>query len=232
MTSTTTVAKVPPPPGVRERLLDAAEALFAEHGFHGTSMRDITAMASTRLANVNDHFGSKEVLFKEVIARRAPLINADRLALMSAVLASKSKAAKVRAVVKAFALPLLARSQESEGWRNYLRLVAQLTNNRSAVLLLIAEHFSPMARMFTEQIGQILPELTPRQQMNAYQLMVSSAMVVFADNRRIDLMSAGAESSADFARHCEDMVKFATGGILALAKGPAGGLTRGAGAGP
>ena len=186
-------------------------------------MRDITAMASTRLANINDQFGSKEVLFKEVIGRRAPLINADRLALLNAVRTSRSKSAEVRAVVEAFVQPLLARSLESEGWRHYLRLVAQLTNSRATVLLLIAEHFSPMARMFTERIGQILPELTPRQQMNAYQLMVSSAMVVFADNRRIDLMSAGAESSADFARHCGDMVSFTTGGILALARGAAGG---------
>lgn len=205
------------PPSVRERLLDAAEALFAEHGFHGAPMRDITAMASTRLANINEQFGSKEVFFQEVIARRAPLINADRLALLNAVKASRSKSAEIRAVVEAFARPLLVRSQESEGWRNYLRLLAQLTNSRSVVLLLIAEHFSPMAKVFSDRIGRILPQLTPRQQMNAYQLMVSAAMAVFSDNRRIDVMSAGAESSTDFASHYEDMVAFTTGGILQLA---------------
>lgn len=205
-------------PAVRERLLDAAEALFAEHGFHGAPMRDITALASTRLANINDQFGSKEVLFQEVIARRAPLINADRLAMLNAVRASRSPSAEIRAVVEAFAKPLLVRGLESEGWRNYLRLLAQLTNSRSVVLLLIAQHFSPMADMFRDRIGKILPQLTPRQQMNAYQLMVSSAMAVFSDNRRIDVMSAGVESSADFASHYEDMVNFTTGGILYLAK--------------
>lgn len=206
------------PPSVRERLLDAAEALFAEHGFHGAPMRDITALASTRLANINEQFGSKEVFFQEVIARRAPLINADRLALLEAVKASRSRSAEIRAVVEAFSRPLLVRSQESEGWRNYLRLLSQLTNSRSVVLLLIAEHFSPMAKVFSDRIGRILPELTPRQQMNAYQLMVSAAMAVFSDNRRIDVMSAGAESSADFASHHEDMVTFTTGGILQLAE--------------
>lgn len=222
MARTKSIQKQLVPSSVRERLLDAAEALFAEHGFHGASMRDITAMASTRLANINDQFGSKEVLFQKVIARRAPLINADRLAMLSAVRPSRSKAAEIRAVVVAFAQPLLARSRESEGWRNYLRLLAQLTNSRSVVLLLIAEHFSPMAKMFSDRIGEILPDLTQRQQMNAYQLMVSSAMAVFSDNRRIDLMSAGAESSADFALHYEDMVSFTTGGILSLAKARSG----------
>ncbi|WP_414639031.1 hypothetical protein [Aquabacterium sp.] len=181
-------------------------------------MRDITAMASTRLANINDQFGSKEVLFQEVIARRAPLINADRLAMLSAVRPSRSPAAEIRAVVEAFGRPLLVRGLESEGWRNYLRLLAQLTNSRSVVLLLIAQHFSPMATMFSDRIGKILPQLTPRQQMNAYQLMVSSAMAVFSDNRRIDVMSGGIESSADLASHYEDMVSFTTGGILNLAK--------------
>jgi len=223
MTRTKSIKKLPTQPGVRERLLDAAEALFAEHGFHGAPMRDITAMASTRLANINDQFGTKEVLFQEVIARRAPLINADRLAMLNAVRTSRSKAAEVRAVVEAFAQPLLVRGLESEGWRNYLRLLAQLTNSRSDVLLLIAEHFSPMAKMFSDRIGQILPQLTSRQQMNAYQLMVSSAMAVFSDNRRIDLMSAGAETSADLASHYEDMVSFTTGGILNLAKSSSGG---------
>ena len=222
MARTKPIKKSPAPPSVRERLLDAAEALFAEHGFHGASMRDITAMASTRLANINDQFGSKEVLFQQVIARRAPLINADRLAMLGSVRASRSKSAGIRAVVAAFAQPLLVRSQESEGWRNYLRLLAQLTNSRSVVLLLIAEHFSPIAKMFSDRIGEILPDLTQRQQMNAYQLMVSSAMAVFSDNRRIDLMSAGAASSADFALHYEDMVGFTTGGILNLAKPSAG----------
>lgn len=212
------IEKPPTPPSVRERLLDAAEALFAEHGFHGAPMREITAMASTRLANINDQFGSKEAFFQAVIARRAPLINADRLSMLAAVRPCRSKAAEIRAVVEAFAHPLLVRSLESEGWRNYLRLVAQLTNSRSVVLLLIAEHFSPMAQVFSERFGEVLPQLTLRQQMNAYQLMVSSAMAVFSDNRRIDVMSAGAESSADFVSHFDDMVSFTTGGILNLAK--------------
>lgn len=218
MTRARSIDKAPTPLSVRERLLDAAEALFAEHGFHGAPMRDITAMASTRLANINDQFGSKEVFFQEVIARRAPLINADRLALLQAVRSSRNKASEIRGVVEAFARPLLVRSQESEGWRNYLRLLSQLTNSRSVVLLLIAEHFSPMAVMFSDRIGRILPGLTPRQRMNAYQLMVSAAMAVFSDNRRIDVMSAGAESSCDFASHYEDMVAFTTGGILQLAE--------------
>ncbi|HEX5767815.1 MAG TPA: TetR family transcriptional regulator, partial [Burkholderiales bacterium] len=43
----------------RTRILDAAEELFMQHGFEGTSMRLLTAKAEVNLAAVNYHFGSK-----------------------------------------------------------------------------------------------------------------------------------------------------------------------------
>lgn len=64
---------------VRQRLLDSAERLFSEQGYHGASLRDITRLASVRLAAVNHHFGSKEQLFREVVSRRAGELNTDRL---------------------------------------------------------------------------------------------------------------------------------------------------------
>ena len=52
-----------------ERILDAAEALFAERGFAETSLRMITSRADVNLAAVNYHFGSKNVLIQAVFAR-------------------------------------------------------------------------------------------------------------------------------------------------------------------
>ena len=56
-------------PDTRERLLDAAEHLFAHHGIGSTSLRSITAEAETNLASVHYHFGSKEALIEAVFAR-------------------------------------------------------------------------------------------------------------------------------------------------------------------
>ena len=52
-----------------ERILDAAEALFAEKGFAETSLRTITSKAGVNLAAVNYHFGSKKALIQAVFAR-------------------------------------------------------------------------------------------------------------------------------------------------------------------
>ncbi|WP_281646881.1 TetR/AcrR family transcriptional regulator [Parendozoicomonas sp. Alg238-R29] len=52
-----------------ERILDAAESLFAEKGFSETSLRTITSRAKVNLAAVNYHFGSKNVLIQAVFTR-------------------------------------------------------------------------------------------------------------------------------------------------------------------
>ena len=56
-------------PATKARILDAAEALFMEHGFEATSCARITAAAGVNLAAVNYHFGSKEELFQAVLTR-------------------------------------------------------------------------------------------------------------------------------------------------------------------
>jgi len=67
-------------PDTRERLLDAAEPLFAARGFAGTSVRDVTESAGANLGAVNYHFRSKEGLYAEVFARRAALFREPVLA--------------------------------------------------------------------------------------------------------------------------------------------------------
>ena len=66
-----------------DRILDSAEALFMEHGFEATSLRQITAAAGVNLAAVNYHFGSKEELFQTVLTRRLDPMNQERVALLA-----------------------------------------------------------------------------------------------------------------------------------------------------
>ena len=50
----------------RSRILAAAGELFAAHGFHNTTVRDICKDAEVNVAAINYHFGSKEKLYEEV----------------------------------------------------------------------------------------------------------------------------------------------------------------------
>ncbi len=67
----------------REQILDAAQALFAEQGYDGTSVRDICNHAGVNVAMVNYYFGSKEGLFEKMVERRASVMR-GRLEELSA----------------------------------------------------------------------------------------------------------------------------------------------------
>lgn len=62
----------------RQRLLDAAQRLFAERGYDGTSLRGLAEAAEANIAAVNYHFRSKEGLLQAVIARAMAPVNAER----------------------------------------------------------------------------------------------------------------------------------------------------------
>ena len=66
----------------KERILGAAEELFAQQGFGGTSLRQVTSRADVNIAAVNYHFGSKENLVNEVFRRRMDDMSAQRLDML------------------------------------------------------------------------------------------------------------------------------------------------------
>ena len=52
-----------------ERILDAAEALFSENGYSGTTLRDVALRVGVRIPSLYNHFASKESLYAAVLER-------------------------------------------------------------------------------------------------------------------------------------------------------------------
>lgn len=52
----------------RERIVREAFALFAEHGFHAVSVRDIAAAVGVKDASLYNHFPTKQAIFDAVLA--------------------------------------------------------------------------------------------------------------------------------------------------------------------
>ncbi|MHC4338255.1 MAG: CerR family C-terminal domain-containing protein [Planctomycetota bacterium] len=71
---------------VQDRLLDAAEGLFCEQGFDGTSIRDIATVADCNIASVNYYFGGKEKLYEDIWHRHLKLMRDVRLASIDKVM--------------------------------------------------------------------------------------------------------------------------------------------------
>jgi len=91
----------------RERLLDAAEMLFAERGFSAVSSRMITEEAGANSAAMHYHFGSKEILVRAIFERRLGPINETRERLIAEACAAQDPPDIAR-VLTAFIGPTLA----------------------------------------------------------------------------------------------------------------------------
>ncbi|WP_320821272.1 TetR/AcrR family transcriptional regulator [Thalassolituus sp.] len=200
----------------REALLNAAEALFASYGYHAVPVRDITGLAKVRVAEVNDLFGGKEALFYEVIKRRAPIINIMRQDNLNAIRPNASTDERLSAWIQAFLDPLHEKSQEGDGWRNYLRLVAQLISSRSPILVSIAEFYNPIAIQFVGELLKLYPTLPQATALRVHQFMVATCFSVFADNYRVNTLSQGQVTSSDFSLPYNQALKFINAGARAI----------------
>ena len=103
----------------RERLLDAAEELFAEAGFNGTSVRQIVERAAVNLGAIPYHFGTKENLFKEVVLRRARPLRAERRRLLDELL-RKTPEPSLEDLLWAMLEPAFRTSRENDAFRRLL----------------------------------------------------------------------------------------------------------------
>jgi AcrR family transcriptional regulator len=88
---------------VKDRLLDAAEELFCEHGFKGTSIRDIAASAGCNIASVNYYFGSKEKLYEEVWRRHLIPMRDARIASINKIMSQTDGQPNLEDLLKSFA---------------------------------------------------------------------------------------------------------------------------------
>lgn len=120
----------------KESILDAAETLFAEQGFSGTSLRTITAAAGVNIASVNYHFGSKEALIEAVFARRLLPMNDERLRRLAALETAHAGAAiPLGELVEAFIAPAMELSRDTAGGgQQFIRLLGRSYTEPSPAL--------------------------------------------------------------------------------------------------
>ncbi len=145
----------------KQRILDVAEQLFAEHGFAGTSLRHIIADAGVNLAAVHYHFRSKESLLEAVIVRRTAPLNEERLALLDQVEHETGASASLEEVLLAFLGPpiRLILNPSGEG-RIFGKLMGRLHSETNVCFLDIAKrHFGIVSQRFRGALVEAVPDL-------------------------------------------------------------------------
>ncbi len=202
----------------KDRILDAAEGLFARHGFYGVSVRDITKAAEVDVALVSYHFGGKRELFAAVFQRRAEQLNPERLAMLENMRrAALPGTPTVEQIVNAFTYPLLERSARGgPGWKSYFALVAQVNNSPEWGPVLMTQHFDPLVERFIAVLREALPGCESRDIYWGYQFLTGALTLTFAETGRIDRLSGGLCSSSDLDSVHERLAPFVAAGFQAL----------------
>jgi AcrR family transcriptional regulator len=156
------------PAATKERILDAAETLFMEHGFEATSVRLITAAAGANLAAANYHFGGKEELFQAVLTRRLDPMNQERVALLDRFEreAAPDPLACER-ILDALFIPALKLARDpARGGANFLRLLGRAYADPAPFIRrFLSEQYASMIARFKAAFGRALPHM-PRKELS------------------------------------------------------------------
>ncbi len=147
--------------GTRERILAAAERLFAQFGYAAVSLRQVTAAAKVNLAAINYHFYDLEGLYRELVRQRLAQINRERLDLLAAAQNQAGSAPiPLPAIIDALARPLLLPSPETGPLAP--RLIGRLLTERQVFLdSVLQAEFHPVMTRFGQALRRHQPGLPP-----------------------------------------------------------------------
>src|SRR5688572_13952757 len=164
----------------KERLLNAAERLFAARGFAGTSLREVTAEAGANVAAVHYHFGSKEELLRAVLSRMVAPVNAERLTLLERVEAEAAPAPPSgEAILEAFLAPDLRVIRDlGERGAVITRFMGRsYTVPSELVRRMVQEQFGELGERFHQALCRALPNVPPEEL--AWRLMGVVAVITY-----------------------------------------------------
>jgi len=141
----------------KERILDEAEALFAQKGYHAVTIREIIKAARCNLAAVNYHFGNKENLYLEVFrARWAP--RARRIEEAAEKAFSTKGETSPTAIIEALARAFLEGPLTDEERQLHFQLMTREMAQPSVALDMVADQ---IMRPFIKKLTGVLRPLLP-----------------------------------------------------------------------
>lgn len=202
----------------RGRILDAAETLFALHGFEATTMRMITAEASANLAAVNYHFGSKEALIAEVFRRRLSILNARLIARLDQLEAEAGAAAvKPSRIVEAFFGEALRMADDAEyGGRMFMRLLGRtLTEPNEFVRGFLVQEYAEAVRRYKAALFRALPNTPKDEIVWRLHFMLGATTYAISGADALNLLGGGSLSECDAGTLYRRLMSFLLGGLRA-----------------
>lgn len=197
----------------KDRILGAAEALFAQYGFAETSLRQVTSRADVNLAAVNYHFGSKSNLITEVFRRRLDELSAKRLEALR--VAESIDAENLEGILTAFIEPALQLSIDRQGGAAFVRVIARAYAEKDDKLRsFLSDNYGHVMREFARAISHAVPGLSREKLYWRLDFLAGALTYAMADFGQIKRPHGMSEK--EHCRHAaEELVRFAAAGLRA-----------------
>lgn len=204
-----------------ERILDAGERLFMEHGYEATSTRMVTSEAGVNLAAVNYHFGSKEALMQAVLRRRLDGLNRKRLrALDEMERQAAGRPLKPSQIVDGFFGTLLRLSADRQGGgETFLRLLGRtMADPSDFIRTFLAAEFADVLERYKSALFLALPEVPKAEIVWRFHFMLGATSYAIAGTDMLQLVTdwqvdEGVETQAELL--LPRLMSFLLGGLRA-----------------
>ncbi len=203
-------------------ILDMAERLFSEQGIDAVSLRAITTEAGVNLAAINYHFRSKDLLVKEVFARRIRPLNEERLALLDEYEARAGGGpVPVEDVLRAMFEPAIRLSSDPERGHIFLRICGRIWSEPSfRTSQIFDDLFEELIARFGVAFQRAAPELPPEDMSWRTHFAVGAMIFVMTHSDILMKNSRGLCDPSNVERTVDQMVHFAAAGMRAPVLAP------------
>jgi len=201
----------------KNKILDAAEVLFADKGFNGTSLREITSLGEVNLAAVNYHFGSKKELIKAVMSRYMNELS-PRLELALSELCQEGVNPTLNDVFSAFTDPLLHLNEfRNNGTSTFLQLLGRgYTDSQGFLRWFLTTQYPGVFENFTQAVHTAYPELSAEEMF--WRLHFTMGTIVFtmsSSDALIDIAQNDFDKKVDIAGVIKQVIPYVAAGVAA-----------------
>ena len=196
----------------KDRILGAAEELFAQFGFSGTSLRQVTTRADVNIAAVNYHFGSKENLVNEVFRRRMDEMSERRIRELRE--AQEVHPGQLEPILAAFIEPALALTFDRHG-SAFVRVLARAYAEKNDRLRkFLSDNYGQVLREFAKALAPCLPDLGKEELYWRMDFVAGALTYAMADFGLIK-RPAGMSDKAFAEKTSQNLIRFAAAGLRA-----------------
>ena len=210
-------------PDRKAAILLAAEKLFAQHGYHAVSIRQIAEEAGVPLALVAYYYGQKHELFYAIFEHWNDTIE-ERLAALHRIPHDPQDPRTLARIVEAFTGPVLRLRTSAEGEYYALLVARELYHATAETDRVLRAYFDPLANAFIDAMHGVLPHAARGQVAWCYQFVLGALLHHLSDTR-VERLSRGESVQGDPAAGVL-LNKFIVGGIRAALPTPAPTTTR------